>query len=129
MKTRFLALLAVGLTTLFAAGCYSSVDGRMRAGMPLSKDEIENRYERPVSQVFAVARDVLGRNGTLTSENTISQTLEAKIDRNTVWVKVDEVESQVSRVVVQARKRGGGGNVDLASEIATQIGIGLATVR
>ena len=129
MKTRFLALLAVCLTTLFAAGCYTSVDGHMKAGVPLSKDQIENRYERPVSQVFAVAKEVLSRNGMLTSENTIAKTLEAKVDRNTVWVKVDEVEAKVSRVMVQARKRGGLANVDLASEIATQIAVGLAAAR
>lgn len=101
----------------------------MKPGMPMSKDQIENRYERPADQVFVAAREVLKRNGTLTGENTISKTLEAKVDRSSVWVKVDEVEARVARVVVQARKRGGLKNIDLASELATQIGIQLATMR
>jgi type II secretory pathway component PulK len=129
MKSRLFSLFAVAVMTVMAAGCYTSLDGRMKPGMPMSKDQIENRYERPADQVFVAAREVLKRNGTLTGENTISKTLEAKVDRSSVWVKVDEVEARVARVVVQARKRGGLKNIDLASELATQIGIQLATMR
>jgi len=127
MKTRFLALLAVAAALLTAPGCYTSLDGHVKPGVPMAKDRIENRYERPAEQVYAAARDVLSRNGTLTSDNVVTRTLEAKVDRNTVWVKVDSVEPKVTRVVVQSRKRGGLSNVDLSSEIATQIALGLAS--
>ena len=39
----------------------------------------------------------------------------------TVWVAVDEIEPKVSRVRVQARTKGGRGDIDLASEIDKQI--------
>ncbi len=125
MKKIFLALLTASCFTVLMSGCYSTPEGRMRPGIPFSKDFIENRYERPVDQIFTAAKEVLKFNGTLYGENTIKKTLEAKIDTRTVWIVVDEVEPKVSRVKVQARKKGGTSDIDLASEIATQIALRL----
>jgi len=125
MKMNCSTLLAGVCLLVMTVGCYHSMDGRSRAGKPFSKDRIESRYERPVDQIFAAAREVLAFNGTLTSENSISKVIEARIDNNKVWVKLDEVEPSISRVVVQARRSGGGGNVDLASEIDKQIALQL----
>ena len=120
MKKNALALaVAFSLAGLFS-GCVSTVDGRSHAGMPMAKDTIESRYQAPVEQVFSAAKDVLKLNGTLTSENLINHSLEAKVDTRTVWVAVDEVEPKISRVRVQARTRGGG-DIDLASEMDKQI--------
>ena len=58
-------------------------------------------------------------------ENTIKKTLEAKIDTRTVWVAVDEVEPNVSRVRVQARRKGGLADIALSSEIDKQIALRL----
>ena len=121
MKKTALALsMAVCLAGLFS-GCVNTVDGRSQMGMPMAKDTIESRYERPVDQIFNAAKDVLRFNGTLLAENTINHSLEAKIDTRTVWVAIDEVEPKVSRVRVQARSKGGRGDIDLASEIDKQI--------
>jgi len=111
----------------FTLGCYSTVDGRVRMGMPaaLAKDTIEGRYERSVDEIFAAAKKVLSFNGTLYGENTISHTLEAKIDNKTVRVAVDEVEPKTTRVRVQARRKTGTADVELASEIEKQIALGL----
>jgi hypothetical protein len=126
MKKNLLALLAVGVLAVAFTGCYSTPEGRMKPSLvPFAKDTLEYRYERPVDQIFAAAKEVLKFNGTLYGENTISKTLEAKIDTRTVWVAVDEVEPKVSRVRVQARKKGGAADIDLASEIATQIALKL----
>ncbi len=89
--------------------------------MPMAKDVIESSYERPVEQIFTAAKDVLKLNGTVTSENTVNHSLEAKVDTRTVWIAVDEIEPKVSRVRVQARTKGGRGDIDLASEIDKQI--------
>jgi hypothetical protein len=125
MKMRVFALL-VGLCLIgLATGCYHTVEGRAKLGMPFVKDRFESRYERPAEQVFKAAKDVLAFNGTLTSENTIAKTLMAKVDTNTIWVKVDEVEPNITRVVVQARSKGGFSNQDLASEIDKQIALQL----
>ncbi len=114
------------MTAGILSGCYSTPEGRMRPGVPFVKDKFEGRYQRPVATIFAAARQVLELNGTLTGENRISNTLEAKVDNRTVIVRVDEVEPGVSRVVVAARKKGGTPDLDLASEIEKQIALKLA---
>ena len=125
MKLNFFGVLAVAAVLVFGAGCYSTADGHSKFGVPFAKDKIESRYERPAEQIFAAAKEVLRFNGTLYGENTISHTLEAKVDTRTVWVAVDEVEPKVARVVVQARKRNKTADVDLAAEIDKQIALRL----
>lgn len=122
---QFSALATVALAALFATGCYSTKEGRKKVGVPFSKDTIESRYERPASQLFAAAKETLAFNGTLTGENTIAMTLAAKVDERTVWVKVTEIEPSISQIQVQARKKTGGGDVDLASELDKQIALRL----
>ncbi len=119
------ALATVALAALFASGCYSTKEGRKKVGVPFAKDTIESRYERPASQLFAAAKETLAFNGTLTGENTIALTLAAKVDERTVWVKVTEIEPAISQIQVQARKKMGGADVDLASELDKQIALRL----
>lgn len=121
MKKNAFALVVALLFAGLISGCVGTVDGRSRPGMPMAKDTIISSYERPLDQCFNAAKDVLKLNGTLTSENTINHSLEAKIDTRTVWVAVDESEPKVTRVRVQARTKGGRGDIDLASEIDKQI--------
>lgn len=126
MKVNFIRFLAVAMMLALFTGCYSTPDNRTKVGMPMAKDKIESRYERPVETIFAAAKEVLRFNGTLYGENTISHTLEAKVDTRTVYVSVDEVEPKISRVVVQARTKARMPDVDLAAEIDKQIALKLA---
>jgi hypothetical protein len=98
---------------------------KMGTFSPLAKDTIEGRYERTVDEVFEASKKVLTFNGTLYGENTISKILEAKIDTRTVWVAVDPAEPKVTRVRVQARRKGGTADIFLASEIEKQIALQL----
>ena len=123
--TKFLIGLVALAGVLTTTGCYSTQEGHHKFGTPWGHDTIEGRYERPVDQVFAAAKETLAFNGTLTGENTISKIVTASIDGRTVWVRVDEVEPRVSRVSVQARKRGGLPDIYLASEVDKQIAIRL----
>ena len=66
-----------------------------------------------------------GFNGTLTGENTINNSVTARIDTRTIWVRVEEWEPKITRVLVQARTRAGRPGVDLASEIDKQIALQL----
>jgi len=118
-------LLASVCLVALTVGCYSTVEGRAKMGMPFIKDHFESRYERPVDQVFEAAKNVLRFNGTLTSENTITKTLQAKINTDTVGVKVEEVEPNVTRVTVQVRTKSGFANLDLAGEVDKQIALQL----
>ena len=120
-------LVCASCLAAITLGCYSTVDGRVKLGVPspLGKDTIEGRYERPREEIFAAAKKVLEFNGKLYGENTIAKTLEAKIDNRTVRVAVDDVEPKVTRVRVQARKKGGTADIELASEIEKQIALSL----
>lgn len=126
MKKTFSVIVAtLGSLVLLTSGCYSTVEGNHKAGNPFSTDKIESRYERPADQVFAAAKEVLAFNGTLNGENTIAKTLSAKVDNNSVWLKVEEVEPGITKVVTQSRGKGGGGKVRIASEIDKQIALQL----
>ena len=127
MKKLFaLSLLAVVAAT---SGCYSTETGQKNMGQPFANDTIVSRYERPVSTVFAAAREVLAFNGTLTSENTINNSLAARVDNKTVWVRVTEPEPGVSQIGVQVRGSMGGPDIALASQLNTQIALKLSQTR
>ncbi len=127
MKRSISALLAGLCLIAVVGGCYHTVEGRSRTGVPFVKDKIVSRYERPVDEVLAATKEVLKFAGTLTGENTIAKTLEAKVDNNTVGVRVEEVEPMISQVTVQARKKSGFANIDLASEIDKRIALQMQT--
>ncbi len=127
MKIKFLMSLAVLTVSVLLSGCVSTVDGHMKAGVPFLKDTIESRYQRSIPDLIAASKKVLARNGALVSDDTINNTVTARVDTRTVWVKVSEVDANVSGVVVQARTKGGAADVDLASEIDKQIALQLAT--
>ena len=125
MKTKNFTLLAVCGLAVLIAGCVNTVDGRKKAGVPFVKDKIDSRYERPVASVFTAAKEVLAFNGVLISENTINNSLEAKVDTRTVWVRVDKIDEKITQVTVQTRKKGGGADIYLAAEIDKQIALKL----
>lgn len=123
-KTFLIAVTGVVLAVSFS-GCVSTVDGRSRAGVPWVKDKIESRYERSVKQVTDAAREALKANGTLISEDVVNNTLTAKVDTRTVYVKINELDPKVTQVITQVRTKGGGSDVDLAAEIDKQIALNL----
>jgi hypothetical protein len=128
MKIAFFALLC-GLLA-FSAGCVKTVAGGHKAAVPFSgKDKIEGRYERTVVQVFDAAKSVLARLGALNSEDTINRTLTAKVDTRSIWVKVAEVDKNVTSVTVQARTKGGSSDLTLAAQIEKEIALALAAKK
>jgi hypothetical protein len=127
MKLRIVAPLCALALAFVVSGCVTSVDGRQQVGMPFVKDRLESRYERSPMEIWQAAKDVLNYNGKLYSEDVMRSTLEASVNTRTVWVKVEPADQQTTRVVVQARTKGGGTDLELASEIDKQIALRLAT--
>jgi hypothetical protein len=127
MKLKIVAPLCALALALIVSGCMTSVDGRQHAGVPFVKDKLESRYERSPMEIWQAAKDVLSYNGKLYSEDVMRSTLEASVNTRTVWVKVEPADQQTTRVVVQARTKSGGTDLELASEIDKQIAIRLAT--
>jgi hypothetical protein len=129
MKMKWILLITCCASAgfFFGSGCTTSVDGRMTPGVPFVKDSVQARYEKPVLEVWAVAKEVLNFNGKIYSEDVMKSTLEASVNQRTVWVKVQPVDQKLTQVTVQARTSLGGGDVGLASEIDKEIALRLAS--
>jgi hypothetical protein len=71
---------------------------------------------------FKDAKKVLAEIGNLYGENTINYTLEAKVDKRTIYVKVEDVDGNV-RITTQVRASNGGTDLALASEVDKRIAV------
>lgn len=134
MKLKFFAVF-LGVAVL-AVGCVNTVGGRKTAGVPFLKDKIQARYQVPIDQAFAAAKEVIQSKGVLVSENilhnqtntlnNLAKIVEGKVNQRTVWVRVEQVEPKISDVTVQTRTSGGGSDIDLAAQIDKEIALKLA---
>lgn len=128
MRKNSFWLLTILTLALVAGGCVSTVDNRKMAGNPLVKDKIIRVYERPVMQTWAAVKDVLSVNGTVIHEDVMQSTFTAKVDTRTVLVKVEAIDTKMTRVTTQVRTRiTRTSDLDLTSAIVEQIALRLAT--
>ncbi|MFN0067449.1 MAG: hypothetical protein ACKVYV_07405 [Limisphaerales bacterium] len=125
MQRALLSALLLASAGLATTGCYRSLDGRSRAGVPFKQDRIEGRYERTTTQALDAARQVLTFNGTIVSDDVVRGVLIAQIDRRRAFIEITEVEPGITRVVVQVRTSGGGADIPLAAELQKQIALRL----
>ncbi|MEN9573716.1 MAG: hypothetical protein RL514_1571 [Verrucomicrobiota bacterium] len=129
MKKTIFSLLSAAVLAVAGTGCITTVDGHKSAGVPFRKDTIVSRYQIPVATVFDAAKEVLaaekGGLGVLQAENRVNNSLVAKVNTRMVYVKITEVEPNISEVVVQVRTDAGWADVDWASEIDKQIALRL----
>ena len=116
------ALVLSGLT-LVVPGCVSTEDGHTQAGV-WWKDKLVRRYPRSAEQLVAAARVVLTRNGKLLVDNSIDNTLKAKVNERTVYVKITKVDEKTTELAIQVRTRMGA-DIDLAAELDKQIALQL----
>ncbi len=126
MKVSLITSILLCLAALGLSGCYSTVDGGRKTGLPWMKDTIEGRYQRPVEELYRAALEVLRFNGTIVSENRVNKSLTAKVDTSTVCVQVEAVGPKVSRILVQSRTKFSRPNIDLSSELEKQIALRLS---
>jgi hypothetical protein len=113
-------LIGAVCLVLVAAACHTTLEGRLKPGFP-GKDTIVSRYEVPFDQVYEAAKAVLKDSGTLVSDDQVSKVLRARVDTNTVWVKLDDSEPRITTMSVEARTSGGVAHVELAGEIDKRI--------
>ncbi len=118
---------------MLVVGCVSTVNGHKAGAVPFVKDRMEYRYERPAQQVYEAAKTVVRENGALLSESALHPgtndtvlTLAGRVNQRRVWISVQQLEPQISSVVVQARTSAGGSDLDLCSYLNTQIAVRLA---
>lgn len=124
MKMKILACLALTSLATLLTGCIGTSDGNSTVGMPMVKDTIVSRYERPTAQVVLATRAVLQHNGRMLIDNSVNNTFKAKVNQHTVWARVTDVDGKLTQVTVQARSAVGG-DIELAAELSKQIAIQL----
>jgi hypothetical protein len=135
MKAKFLLILAV--VPIVAIGCVRTLNEKKTAALPLTKDRMEGQYERPASQVFEAAKEVVRLNGTLSSESTLHAgtnaagvlALEGRVNKRKVWISVEQIDPKISAVKVQARTKGGASDKPLCYDLDKQIALKLTTMR
>src|SRR5262245_55818743 len=125
MRAKWILVLVACLQMASLTGCVPTVDGRRQMGMPFVKDTIEARYERPPMEIWKAAKEVITYNGQLASEDVLKNTIEGSVNTRTVWVKVEPMDDRITRVLVQARTKGGAADLEMAGEIDKQIALKL----
>lgn len=122
MRIKVLFSLALSTMVVLGSGCVSHPDGHSSPGVPVTKDTIPSKYEKPLSAVVNATREVLQRNGKLLVDNVVDHTFQAKVNQKNVWVKVKDLDGKITEVDVQARGAMAG-DIELAAELSKQIGM------
>ena len=131
MKTKIFALLA-GMA-LITGGCVKTVsDTHQPSIWPVGKDKVQARYERTLDQVYRAAFTVVSNNGVVVQEyiphdtSNNARSLQGKVDQCNVWISVAaEDDPKITSVVVQVLTKWGTSNIELASQLQTQIALQL----
>jgi len=130
MKMKFFAALAGA--ALVATGCVSTVSDTHAPAVTWSTDQISQRYQRSLDQVYTAAVAVIQNNGVVLTEyiphdttNSV-RSLSGKVNQRNVWVRVEAIDPRITQVTVQARSTWGVSDVALASELVTEVALQLS---
>ena len=124
--------MLAGAVIIALTGCVNTVSEQKTAGVKLSTDQLENRYEVPLNRAFDAAKSALNKFGTVSRESTLLQnsnqvrTLEGTANGRNVWVRLEALEPRLTSVVVQARSTWAGSDVQTAHDLATRIALELS---
>ena len=130
MKMKFFAALAGA--ALVATGCVSTVSDTHAPAVTWSTDQISQRYQRSLDQVYTAAVAVIQNNGVVLTayiphDTTNSvRSLSGKVNQRNVWVRVEAIDPRITQVTVQARSTWGVSDVALASELVTEVALQLS---
>jgi len=132
MKTKIFAAV-VGMA-IITAGCVKTVSDTHTATVSFGKDNVEQRFQRSLDQVYQAAIRVVQNDGTVVTEYIPHDTTNAvrsflgQVDQCKVWVRVEAVDSNITSVIVQTRTNTWHNkNIDLAAQLSTEIALQLQT--
>jgi hypothetical protein len=116
---------------IVTAGCIGTVSGTKTPALTWSKDNVTERYQRSVDQVYQASVAVIQNNGMLITEfiphdttNSV-RSLQGKVNQHNVWIRVQSVDLNITQVTVQSRSNSGVSDIDLASQLVTDIALQL----
>ena len=124
--------MALAAITLITAGCVTTVSDTKVPGNPVGRDAVAGRYQRPVDEVYRAAIQVINNDGTLLTEyiphdttNTVRAFM-GRVNQNKVWMRVEEVDPQITQISVEARTKWGNQDLDMAHELEKEVALQLA---
>ncbi len=130
MKMKFFSVLAGA--ALVATGCVSTVSDTRSPAVTWSTDQITQRYQRSLDQVYQAAVTVIQNNGVVLTEyiphdttNSV-RSLSGKVNQRNVWVRVEAVDPKITQLTIQARSTWGVSDVALSSQLVTEVALQLA---
>jgi hypothetical protein len=130
MNKKIFAVLAGA--AIIATGCVNTVTDTSTFAVSYGRDSVAGRYQRSVDQVYQASVTVINRNGVLLTEyiphdytNTV-RSLQGRVNDRKVFIRVEQVDPQVSQVDVEARTKMGRVDLDLVHELEKEIALELA---
>ena len=99
--------------------------------MPVFRDRIEGRYERPIAQVFDASKRALNAFGNISAEGSLHtssnqvRTIQGYVNQNTIYMRVEAVTPTVTSVIVQVRSKWGGTDIQAAHDLEKRVALEL----
>lgn len=122
-----LAGVAIALT-----GCVGTVTEQRAGGVPVFRDRIEGRYERPLNQVFEASKAALKAFGQISAEGSLHtssnqvRTIEGYVNQNSIYMRVEAVTPTVTSIIVQVRSKWGGTDIQTAHDLEKRVALELS---
>ena len=113
-------------------GCVGTVTEQKAGGVPVFRDRIEGRYERPLAQVFDASKRALIAFGNISSEGSLHtssnqvRTLEGFVNQSAIYMRVEAVTPKVTSVIVQVRAKWGGTDIQTAHDLEKRVALELS---
>lgn len=130
MKKGFFAVIIIAAVCV--AGCVNTVTEDKTAGVKLSADRVENKYQVTLARAFDASKRALASYGSVSRESTLLEStnqvraIEGKANGRDVWIRIEAVDPTITAVTVQARSTWSGSDVQTAHEVATRVALELA---
>lgn len=125
--------VALSGAALIVVGCVQTVSDTHTFAVSWGRDSVAGRYQRPLAEVYQAAVKVISDNGVLVTEHIPHdytnevRSLEGRVNDRRVFVRVEQIDPQVSQVDVEARTKMGRVDIDLVHELEKDIALQLAS--
>jgi hypothetical protein len=132
MKITIFAVLAGAV--LVSTGCVRTVSDTSTFAVSYGQDSVAGRYNRSCEQVYKASYDVVSSDGGVIVKEQIPHAytnavrqLEARVNDCKVYIRVEQIDPNISQVDVEARTKWGRTDLDLVHELEKDIALKLAT--
>jgi hypothetical protein len=114
------------VAALFLVGCVNTVT-QNQPGTAAYRDRVETRQQKPLEPVFEASKRALNSFGNITAEGKVFvgtnqvRIIEGSINGRAVYMRVEEIDPQLTAVVVQVRTKMGGTDLQIAKDVVRRI--------